>query len=66
MSDADAMTLASDPTVTTFLAAYLNAAMARSPEARAAYAAIYGESWSSLGDGTEINDGASATAATRC
>ncbi len=66
MSDADAMTLASDPTATTELAAYLNAAMARSPQARAAYAALYGAEWSSLGDGTEINDGATATAATRC
>jgi hypothetical protein len=51
--------LLADPEATTTLAAYLNAAMARSPEARAAYAAIYGESWSPLGCGAEIWDGPS-------
>ena len=62
--DSDATVLASDPTVTTTLAAYLNAAMARDASARDAYRALYGAEWSPLGNGTEINDGASSVAGT--
>lgn len=49
---------------TTTLAAYLNAAMARDPMARMAYAVMHGTEWSPLGNGAEINDGATATAGT--
>jgi len=64
MADTDSQVLASDPTVTTCLAAYLNAAMARDASARAAYAAQWGAEWSPLGCGAEINDGASTSART--
>ena len=64
MADTDARILAADPNVTTTLAAYLNAAMAHSPEARAAYLATWGVQWSPLGNGTEIHDGASSRSAT--
>lgn len=63
-TDSDATVLAADPTVTTCLAAYLNAAMARDASARAAYAAQWGAEWSPLGNGHEINDGASSVART--
>lgn len=64
MADTDSMVLAGDPDVTTCLAAYLNAAMARDERARAAYAATWGAEWAPLGHGAEINDGASSTART--
>lgn len=64
MADMDARILASDATVTTTLAAYLNAAMAHDPEARAAYRAVWGVEWYPLGNGTEIYDGASSRSAT--
>lgn len=64
MANVDSMVLAADPTVTTYLAAYLNAAMSRDASARDAYARIYGAEWSAIGDGTEINDTTSATSAT--
>lgn len=62
--DTDALTLAADPDATTCLAAYLNAAMARDASARAAYEAAWGVQWAPLGNGAEINDGASSTAHT--
>jgi hypothetical protein len=49
---------------TTVLAAYINAAMARDASAREAYARLYGETWSPLGAGIEIHDGASTRAGT--
>lgn len=58
------MVLANDPTVTTCLAAYLNAAMDRDSAAREAYERIYGSQWSALGNGAAINDGATAVAGT--
>ena len=64
MADTDSKVLAANPTVTTCLAANLNAAMARNPEARAAYAALWGVEWAPLGNGCEINDTASSTAVT--
>lgn len=64
MADVDSLVLQADPTVTTIIAAHLNAAMARNEVARAAYARIYGESWESLGNGIEINDTATANAKT--
>lgn len=60
MADVDSLVLQADPTVTTIIAAHLNAAMARNASARDAYARIYGESWESLGNGVEINDTVSA------
>ncbi|MGN6106311.1 MAG: hypothetical protein ACTHU0_14485 [Kofleriaceae bacterium] len=56
--------LAADPTCTTLLAAALNGAMSRDAEARARYLAIYGEEWSSLGNGAEVRDDASTRAST--
>lgn len=64
MADVDYLVLASNPSVTTCLAANLNAAMARNASARDAYARIYGCEWSSLGNGVEINDSADSTAIT--
>ena len=61
----DAIALATDATVTTVLAAYLNAAMARDAMARKAYRAIYGAEWESLGNGTEIADGKSTQTETK-
>lgn len=49
---------------TTHLAAYLNAAMERSPEARDAYASLWGVEWTALGCGASINDGVSSEAGT--
>lgn len=64
MADTDSMVLAGDPEVTTCLAAYLNAAMARNASAREAYRAMWGAEWAPLGHGAEINDGASSMART--
>lgn len=64
LADTDSMVLASDANATTCLAAYLNAAMARDERARAAYAAQWGVQWTPLGNGHEINDGATASART--
>ena len=60
MANADQMLFDADPNTTTHLAMFLNAAMAHAAGARAAYAAIYGEEWSPLGCGAELNDGASS------
>ena len=64
MADVDTAILTADPEYTTTLAARLNAAMARSPEARAAYARTYGAAWAPLGCGRAIDDGASTSART--
>lgn len=64
MADVDTKILAKCPNYTTCLAAYLNSAMARSPENRARYAALYGYEWAPLGNGEEINDSPSTTAVT--
>jgi hypothetical protein len=64
MTDSDAALLASEPTITSVLAAKLNAAMDRDASAREAYARIYGCEWAPLGNGARINDGASAIAST--
>ena len=54
MVDVDSMVLANDATVTTTIAANLNAAMTRNHAAREAYARIYGYQWEALGNGVEI------------
>lgn len=64
MADVDSAVLASNPTVTTCLAAYLNARMSRCPEARMAYEATYGVKWCPLGNGCEINDYADSSSVT--
>lgn len=63
-TDTDTKVLSSNPTMTTCLAANLNAYMSRNADARDAYARIYGVSWVALGNGVEINDSASSTAVT--
>ena len=60
MRDIDSEVLAANPTATTCLAAYLNAAMAKDASARARYLAIYGVEWAPLGDGTEWSETRSA------
>lgn len=62
--DMTAIALDADPTSTTHLAAYLNAAMRRDAAAREAYLATWGVEWSPLGDGSCIEDGASTLAGT--
>lgn len=58
------MVLTADPSKTTKLAAYLNAAMAHDTSAQEAYARIYGAAWAPLGNGAAIRDDASTTATT--
>lgn len=64
MSDTDSKVLSADPTVTTCLAAYINAAMEADVLARIEYLLTYGRTWAPLGNGASINDGASTTAHT--
>lgn len=55
----------SQPGDTTELALALNLAMGASESARAAYAAIYGETWSPLGGSTERSYAATTFAGTK-
>lgn len=43
------------------IGAAVNYVMSRDSAARARYLAIYGEEWSPLGNGDEINDGVTST-----
>ena len=62
MTDTDSTLLLADPTHTTCLAAYLNAAMASDTMARIAYQITWGVEWAPIGNGAAIFDGASTVA----
>ncbi len=64
MSDL-AIFLGSDESALTVLADALNRAMDASPAARAAYLALYGEKWASLGSGTAKSYAPSTEAVTK-